>query len=69
MAAFYADGRQDCGDKWGRRKAFVIGSVVYGIGSFITALSPNLSVLLSVGRYWRPWSNIGYSGYCCFSGY
>ncbi len=45
MAAFMLTGGK-IGDKWGRRKAFVIGSVVYGIGSFITALSPNLSVLL-----------------------
>src|SRR3954470_14449193 len=34
------------GDIWGRKKAFKIGSIVYGIGSFITALSPSLPVLL-----------------------
>jgi MFS family permease len=34
------------GDIWGRKKAFKIGSVVYGIGSLITALSPSLPVLL-----------------------
>src|SRR6478735_2471331 len=30
----------------GRRKAFSIGCVVYGIGSFTTALAPNLTVLI-----------------------
>lgn len=30
----------------GRKRAFAIGCVVYGAGSFITALSPNLTVLL-----------------------
>lgn len=34
------------GDKWGRHRAFVVGSIVYGIGSLMTALSPSLSVLL-----------------------
>jgi len=33
------------GDVWGRRRAFVIGSCVYGIGSLLTALSPNVQVL------------------------
>lgn len=30
----------------GRRRAFAIGLVIYGIGSFTTALAPNLTVLL-----------------------
>ncbi|MET0853684.1 MAG: MFS transporter [Microterricola sp.] len=33
------------GDVWGRRRAFVIGSVVYAIGSLTTALSPNVQTL------------------------
>ncbi|MBB2994578.1 MFS family permease [Paeniglutamicibacter cryotolerans] len=33
------------GDVWGRRRAFVIGAVVYGLGSLITGLSPNITVL------------------------
>ncbi|MGG7463329.1 MFS transporter [Plantibacter sp. YIM 135347] len=33
------------GDVWGRRRAFVIGSCVYGVGSLITALSPNVGFL------------------------
>jgi len=33
------------GDKWGRKNAFKIGSIVYGIGSLITAISPTLPVL------------------------
>lgn len=45
MAAFMLTGGQ-LGNLWGRRNAFKIGSVVYGIGSLITALSPTLPVLL-----------------------
>lgn len=45
MAAFMLTGGK-LGDKWGRARAFRIGSVVYGIGSLATALSPNLTVLL-----------------------
>src|SRR5436305_13140375 len=45
MAAFMLTGAK-CGDIWGRRKAFSIGLVVYGIGSLTTALSPNITVLL-----------------------
>ncbi|MFF1633824.1 MFS transporter [Leifsonia sp. NPDC058248] len=33
------------GDVWGRRRAFVIGSIVYAIGSLMTALSPNFAFL------------------------
>lgn len=33
------------GDVWGRRRAFVIGSCVYALGSLITALSPNIVFL------------------------
>ena len=33
------------GDVWGRRRAFVIGSCVYALGSLITALSPNIQML------------------------
>ncbi|MBB5640728.1 MFS transporter [Cryobacterium roopkundense] len=33
------------GDVWGRRRAFVIGGIVYACGSLTTALSPNIVVL------------------------
>ena len=33
------------GDIWGRRRAFVIGSVVYAVGSFTTAVAPTIQVL------------------------
>lgn len=33
------------GDLWGRRRAFVIGSCIYALGSLITALSPSVQVL------------------------
>ncbi|QEV99294.1 MFS transporter [Microbacterium caowuchunii] len=33
------------GDIWGRRRAFVIGSCVYAVGSLVTAYSPNIQFL------------------------
>lgn len=33
------------GDVWGRRRAFVVGSCIYALGSLTTALSPNVAVL------------------------
>jgi MFS family permease len=33
------------GDVWGRRRAFVIGAIIYACGSLLTALSPNIVVL------------------------
>jgi EmrB/QacA subfamily drug resistance transporter len=45
MAAFMLVGAK-LGDIWGRDRAFAIGLAVYGLGSLITALSPNLTVLL-----------------------
>ena len=45
MAAFMLTGGK-LGDKWGRSRAFKIGSVIYGIGSLLTALSPNLTMLM-----------------------
>ena len=34
------------GQLWGRKRAFAVGCVIYGAGSFITSLAPNLAVLL-----------------------
>jgi MFS family permease len=31
---------------WGRKRAFAIGCVIYGCGSFLTALSQSLTMLL-----------------------
>jgi EmrB/QacA subfamily drug resistance transporter len=45
MAAFMLVGAK-LGDIWGRDRAFAIGLAVYGLGSFTTSLSPNLTVLL-----------------------
>lgn len=45
MAAFMLTGAK-AGDMWGRRRAFAGGLVLYGTGSLITALSPNITVLL-----------------------
>jgi MFS family permease len=45
MAAFMLMGAK-LGDIWGRDRAFGLGLAVYGLGSFTTALSPNLYVLL-----------------------
>src|SRR5881398_3283820 len=45
MAAFMLVGAK-LGDILGRDRAFGLGLAVYGLGSLITALSPNLTVLL-----------------------
>lgn len=45
MAAFLITGGQ-LGDILGRRRAFAVGLVVYGIGSGLTALAPSLWVLV-----------------------
>jgi MFS family permease len=45
MAALMLTGGK-LGEIWGRRNAFRIGSIVYGVGSLLTALSPSLPVLL-----------------------
>lgn len=45
MAAFMLIGAKLCA-KWGLLRAFVIGSIVYGIGSFITGLSQNIQTLM-----------------------
>ena len=45
MAAFMLTGGK-LGDKWGRARAFKIGSVIYGVGSLLTGLSQDLTQLL-----------------------
>jgi MFS family permease len=32
-------------DIWGRKKAFIVGAIIYALGSLITALSPNIQTL------------------------
>ena len=45
MAAFMITGGK-IGEIIGRKRAFTIGAVIYGVGSFTTAVSPNLTVLM-----------------------
>ena len=45
MAAFMLTGGR-IGDIFGRRRVFAIGLLIYGLGSLITSLAPNLGVLL-----------------------
>src|SRR5690554_6461566 len=45
MAALMLTGGK-LGDIWGTRGAFKIGAVIYGVGSLIIGLSPNLPTLL-----------------------
>lgn len=45
MAALMITGGK-LGDRWGRRRAFVIGLIIYGAGSALTAASWNVGVLL-----------------------
>lgn len=44
MAAMMVLGAK-LGDVWGRRRAFVIGAIVYAMGSFTTAIAPNIGIL------------------------
>jgi len=44
MAAFMIAGAK-IGDVIGRKKAFIIGLIIYGTGSLITSLAPNINVL------------------------
>ena len=46
MAAFMLTGAK-LGDIWGRKRTFVIGSMVYATGSFLTAISGSLGMLLT----------------------
>jgi MFS family permease len=57
MAAFMLTGAK-LGDMYGRRRIFSIGLGVYGAGSLITALSPNIGVLL------LGWSGVEGLGAC-----
>ncbi|MFN8474751.1 MAG: MFS transporter [Anaerolineae bacterium] len=45
MAAFMLTGGK-LGDRWGSRRGYMIGLLVYGAGSLTTALSPTLGVLI-----------------------
>jgi EmrB/QacA subfamily drug resistance transporter len=45
MAAFMLIGGK-FGDRWGAKRAYTVGLLVYGAGSLTTALAPNLGVLL-----------------------
>ena len=33
-------------DRWGRKRCFTIGLTIYGVGALISAVSPNLGVLI-----------------------
>src|SRR5689334_7046255 len=33
-------------DKWGRKRCFTLGPTIYGIGAFLSAVSPGIGVLL-----------------------
>lgn len=46
MAAFMLLGAK-LGDVWGRRRAFVVGSIVYALGSLTTAIAPNIQILFA----------------------
>ena len=45
MASFMLIGGK-FGERWGAKRAFWVGLIVYGTGSFLTSVAPNLAVLL-----------------------
>ena len=45
MASFMLLGGK-LGNVWGRKKALIIGSIIYALGSGITAISPNIATLM-----------------------
>lgn len=45
MAALMITGGK-LGDRWGRKRAFVVGLIIYGAGSALTAASPTVGTLL-----------------------
>ena len=45
MAAFMLLGGK-LGDRWGAKRAYAVGLLIYGTGSLLTALSPSLPVLI-----------------------
>ena len=45
MASFMLIGGK-FGERWGAKRAFWVGLLVYGTGSFLTSVAPNLAVLL-----------------------
>jgi len=45
MAAFMIIGSK-LGDIWGRKRTFTLGVAMYGTGALITALSPNLGIMI-----------------------
>jgi MFS family permease len=45
MAALMIPGGK-LSDRWGRKRCFTIGLAIYGVGAVISALSPNLGVLI-----------------------
>ena len=52
MAALMITGAK-IGGIIGRKKAFAIGCLIYGCGSFVTSIAPNLPSCCSAGRSWR----------------
>ena len=44
------------GSNIGRKRAFMIGCVIYGAGSLTTAIAPNLGSCCWVGRCWKGWA-------------
>jgi EmrB/QacA subfamily drug resistance transporter len=46
LAAFTVTGGR-LGDLFGRKKMFVMGAVIFAIGSFITSISPNVAVMIA----------------------
>ena len=42
-------------DRYGRKRCFIVGLVVYGVGALLSAAAPGLGVLIWATRSWRSW--------------
>ena len=52
MAALMIPGSK-LSDRWGRKRCFIVGLTIYGVGALLSAAAPGLGVLISATRSWR----------------
>jgi MFS family permease len=45
MAALMIPGSK-LSDRWGRKRCFILGLIVYGVGALLSAVAPGLGILI-----------------------